>query len=691
MIGRQYTPYMARLISYMRQHSIQRRLLTTSLSLAVGLLAALLAYPYLSNSLLIGRLASRRPAVREAAIAAAARLAGSSPRLAARLGEALDSDDDVLFLAAARALCQAGKFYSADRKPDHVDRLDMLNFIGTPGDASVRCGILAGMIRRGHDSSYVRRSVTLAGRDPSPAVRRLAAVLAAKLGADTLLSSMIRDDPDGSVAAAGAIAAAAGGRTSAVPAIAARLAAARDPEAVSSAAYALAVLAGDAYSRDICRRLGETSSAPLRDRLCYVATVLGDDRAKAVIGRLLARSLEGGTCAPAAVIAAASRFGLPAARREVRQITTLAGGEAPLPGPAKELRTAQIVAALDGAVEMGLDVSGAATRFCRRYWGPGRAPALMAAVRAIVAGRASRSAGPTTQPGLVVAGAGNSAAIEMLRLAADYIAPATSPAATSPAATGPAATGPARWIVTPLPSAAAAAALWRLSPADGADYVKRAAAGPSALPGDWLAWNIAAAGGTGAFSLGLEMLPGQPATSPAMTTQPVDMYNKNLRTTGAMLLALAAGSDEQSAMAAGRIEHYLARETGLFQAGAYKCALLVLGRGEYRPAVRELLATRQFSRRLALTALLAVGDKSGFDWLLAPAGPAGPAGLSDSDLAELLTGEALAEVLAACAPDLPVPSAWVGQAGGDLLDWRMRILRYTYAVRRDEMRLGLKR
>jgi len=279
---------------------------------------------------------------------------------------------------------------------------------------------------------------------------------------------------------------------------------------------------------------------------------------------------------------------------------------------------------------------------------------------------------------LAVAGAGNSAAIEMLRLAADYVAPATSPATT----------GPARWIVTPLPSAAAAAALWRLSPADGADYVKRAAAGPSALPGDWLAWNIAAAGGTGAFSLGLEMLPGQPATSPAMTTQPVDMYNKNLRATGAMLLALAAGSDEQSAMATGRIEHYLAGETDLFQAGAYKCALLVLGRGEYRPAVRELLATRQFSRRRALTALLVVGNQSGFDWLLIPAGPAG---LSDSDLAELLTGKALAEVLAACAPDLPVPPAWVGQAGGDLLDWRMRILRYTYAVTRDEMRLGLKR
>ena len=278
-----------------------------------------------------------------------------------------------------------------------------------------------------------------------------------------------------------------------------------------------------------------------------------------------------------------------------------------------------------------------------------------------------------------------------MRLAAQY-------ARSAPTAKGK----PRKTVTTPLASAAAAVALWRLSPsvsavlpATGADtgtladllkidressayYVRAAARNNSTLAGDYIAWHIARSRLKQAFELGLAMLPALGSALP--------VYNADERSAGAMLLALAAKTPPQSSTAVKRITSRLVGgpaggEDDDYVAGAYRCALLILGEADAE-TVRALLETGEFPHRRATTALLAAGDREVLDNLLwAPR-------TTPEDIVFLLLHMGVAEVVAELAPELPAIDV---AAEADTRRWQVKILRDYYAIRRNKIKVGLKR
>jgi len=646
-------------IGYLRAHPWQRRVLTFGVAVVLGLLAAGLTYDTVVERSAIRSLASRDPHRRQLAVARAAALARRRPSFVRRLEETLGSDDDGLFLAAVAVLRRIGKFDTAWRDPVCIDRMRALQIAETrsvAGAAETRRLLLAEVLAAGRDNRYVRAALARTARDEATEVRRLAARLAARLGDDRMLAALLQDG-QGEVAAAAALDAGLAGRAGLSRRLAGLLDGSEDVEVISSAAYGLALLAPADYSRRICRLALEAKLPAVRDRLLHVLTVLADDDAAATVGRVLSAAVDGGQLPPAAAIAAGSRLRVSRMPEVVKAVIDQA-----VRGSG-EVRQSQVAAAFDAAVAMRLDVHDPAERFCRRYWGPGLPLVLMAAAGATVPPGGGRDG---RRQGLV----------RTLRRAAEY----HRPAARQPA------TGPAEWISTPMPSAAAAAALWKLSPADAQPCVRQLASVDPTLPGDYLAWHLARSDRAAAFGLGLVMLP--PPAGAGRLSQPRHdpVYNENQLATGAMLLALSAGPAEQVAEATGRIEARLAGlarggRDGLLLRGTYQCALLMLGRADVKPAVRELLTVGQFPQRRALTALLVVGDGYALDWLLSPQN-------SDDYVAFVLVNEALAEVLAACAPSLPTVDAF---ATGETLLWRVRIVREAWAVGRGHVKLGLAR
>jgi len=280
-------------------------------------------------------------------------------------------------------------------------------------------------------------------------------------------------------------------------------------------------------------------------------------------------------------------------------------------------------------------------------------------------------------------------------------APATSAPASLPATAAAARPPPRRKWSTPLESAAAAVALWRLDtqlsdwyvgahaaprrPRDDARaanaLLKRPLHADNMLPGDYIAWNLPArrrqAGGpladpARAFELGEKFLP------PYGADPNQREYSDAVRGTGALLLAAAARSAEQKAAAVRRIRSRLlggplGGEDNYYVRGTYLCALAALGQPAERRQVRRLLESGQFSPRRAIAALLMGGDASCLDWLL------WNPQLADEDALFLLIDEQLGDVLAACLPSLPR----VEPAGDlSLRLWQLRILRFAYALRR---------
>jgi hypothetical protein len=203
----------------------------------------------------------------------------------------------------------------------------------------------------------------------------------------------------------------------------------------------------------------------------------------------------------------------------------------------------------------------------------------------------------------------------------------------------------------------------------------------NALAGDYIAWHLALHDPAAAFDLGLAMLP--PLDAPPA----VRVYNDNERSTGAMLLALAAATPKQRWAAVQRIESRrlggpLGGEDLPPVAAAYRAALAVLGTQDQRRMLDALLTTAILPRRRRTTALLAAGHRRAFDRLLW-------AGSHENhELADLLISQGLDEVLAATAPDLPTLDA---AASDDLRAWQIRFIQDHYAIHRRTIRLGLRR
>jgi len=630
-------------------------MLTMSLAVVVGAAGALLTYPHVKDYLLIRALGAQGSGRRGRAIARAAAAAKRSPRFLKKLQAALNSQDDRQFEAVVIALRQAGLFDRPGRDPLHVDRMLAIELAGTrsaedpQAAAATRRMILVRVLLSGRDNRYVRKALEAAATDDAPEVRRDAALLAARIGDDATLRRLLGDD-DPAVAAGAALDAGLAGRTALIDDISRRMDAGDDTEIVSSAAYALALLDPAGRSAKICRMLRSAKDGSLRDRLLHVMTVLGDAGAKAAVGEVLAAARRPGEIPPAAIVAGA-KLRVHEARACIKSVAADAAREG------ADVTRLQALAAFDAAWRWPIDVGAEAEALCRRRWGPHLPLTLIAAVRALAGGGA--------RPGR----------IQALRMAAVWQGSATRP------------DGPSvKWTVTAIPSAAAAVALWKLKAPLAGQYVRNSAACEQTLAGDYVAWHLGRLDGPDAFDLGLAMLPPPRVPRAGSEPQPQRVYNENERSAGAMLLALSARTPRQAERARKRIESRLGGgalggEDNFFVRGAYRCALLILGRADLRATVRQLLETAEFPQRRAATALLVSGDPYALDWMLW-----GRQRTNDY-VAFLLINKGLCEVLAACAAQLPGVDL---AASPDLLDWQVRILRDSYALKRRGIRLGLR-
>jgi len=245
--------------------------------------------------------------------------------------------------------------------------------------------------------------------------------------------------------------------------------------------------------------------------------------------------------------------------------------------------------------------------------------------------------------------------------------------------------GGARWVLwqqlpdepnvlhyTPVASAAAAVALWRLGGEDAASALHYAASSRYTLPGDYIAWHVSQTDPAAGTELGVDMLPALDAP------HELRVYNDNVRSAGAMMLALSARTDEQRLAAAERIRSRLiggeyGGEDVRQVRWSYMCALAITGDDTYRRELSALLSVTEFPRRRLLTGLLLAGDREAMDWLL------WHPQFSDASVVELLLDRRIGEVLAAVAPDLPRVERAAPQ---QVRLWQARILRETYAIRR---------
>ncbi len=695
---------MGQLASYFRQHKWQRRLLTTSLIILAAIGTAIFAYPVAIDRLIIHNLGSDDSGVRTNAIVRAIARATKNPatlrRIAdsldtrnekrfrsvltvlryfllrdpnrppalERLAEALETDDESRFQAVAATLRDAARFDVPDRKGIHIDRMRAIDIVGSLDEknptrgAYARAVFTSEAVLCGRDNKYVRRALAAATSDPSSKVRRLAALLAARLDAREALGKLL-DDDDPPVVATAAMGAGLAGRKSHLAALKRLLRFDLPGDAKgrigvqSAAALAIALLDGQGSAEMLASMTTSTNDARLRDRLLHVLTLLDAPAAKAGVLAIFDEARKANTQPPTAALIAAGKLRIVQAGDDIRGVLSAA-----LRRP-DQIYDSQLLAAIQSADALKLPVRREIFDICRKYWDPRNELLLAAAAR--VLGRQAKLDQPLRHDA-----PSRRECIGALQMAAVWeTPPATRPTATSPAS-----------FRTPLASSAAAIALWELGAKGAENFVRDAAGAWTTLPGDYVAWHLSRLDRAEAYKLGLRLLP--PLGAPPEQR----VYNKNERATGAMLLALSAGAN-QSVEARRRVRSRLeggdmGGEKDFYLAGAYRCALLMLGDAGQDRMIFELLEVGAFPQRRAVTALCAAGDKRALDWIL------WNPGIDEKDIIELLTGRGIGEVLETLAPQLPrVDTA----AEDDLAQWQVRILRNYYAIHRSKISPGLQR
>ena len=646
---------MGRLLDYFRRHKLQGWLLTALVGLVLGVLAALLVYPHVHDYLLIRDLGSRDPAVRERAINRAEVAARVTPRTLRKLNAALDSDDDIQFAAVATALNRAGKFKIPGRDPAVFDRLRAIEFEHST-EAEVRKRLIGEAVGADRDNPHTRRLLRSAAADAAAAVRQRSAVLAAKLGDDEALKRLLAD-AEPAVAAAAALDAGLAGRKDLIEPVAGLLADSQDVDVVSSAAYALGRLAPKAPSRRVAERLKAADKAALRDRLWHVLALAGDADARQAVSAALVSARRAGRSPPAMVLLAAGRMGIAEAKQDAKA-TLAAVGRGPPP------LESQLLAALEAARRLRVPVRAQVYRICQDAWGTEWPFLLIAAARELARQAVMPQDGNTDAPS-------RDDCVRLLRDRAIF------DKARAPAKPGV----PREIVTTPMPSAAAAVALWELKAAAAGESVRAAAGVPGSAPGEYIAWHVSAIRPGEAYDLGMAMLP------PLGAARELRVYSDTERACGAWLLALSARTAGQKKAAQERILSrlvggQLGGEDSFVVAGAYRCALLMLGRDDYLEAVVSYLDVGDMTRRQVITALCAVGRREGLDWLLW--NPHVPPPL----LALLYLNKGLGQVLAETAPELP----GIDLCGTeDLRLWQAKILQDYYAIHRSSVPVGLKR
>jgi hypothetical protein len=510
---------------YFRVHKWERRGVTVLLVVVVAFSGALLLYPRVQRRLLLRDLRSDDPKLRRQGIDRAAAVGRKSPRGLRWLNEALVTDDDRLFSAVATALNRLGEFDTPQRDPVQIDRMRAID-LAVAGrsehrDAAVPRGmILRELILCGRDNRYVRRAAATAAEDAEPAIRELAAVLAARLGDDRTLKKLL-EDTDAGVVAAAALDAGLASRKGLSDSIFKLLETSEQMEVLSSSAYAMALLAPKESSPRLCALLKGTRDEHLRDRLLHVMTVLDDDRARAAVLEICKSAHEVGRHPSGMAMLAAGKLKIEQVGQQVLEVLAAAVA------PKTKLRVPQVLAALQAADALDLPVRAEVDAICRKLWSPDYEQMMVAAAR-LLGEQIGITQGQAAQQ------LPREDAIETLRRAALYELRDTPPGASTPKAIttpmGSAAAAVALWMLDPqsseyqpLRDANQEATVWLLEPDSSAAFVRSAARSERVAAGDFIAWSIARSEREEGFGLGLRMLP--PLDAPAELRE----FNHNAR------------------------------------------------------------------------------------------------------------------------------------------------------------------
>ena len=709
--GAAYIIRMGVILTYWRKHPWQRRAVTALLALLAGTIVAVISIPLVQEYRIVRDLGSDVPAVRQEAIVQAWYLAQHSPRLMNRLAATLEEPSDTRFLSVVEVLSHLRKVegLSVPGLTDvQQDRLDALVFGRTTSEYS-RWSIIASIIVTDRDNKHIRALLEMAAGDDDAPVRRLAATLAARLG-DGETVGRLMNDASAVVQSGAMIDAALAGQKQHLPAIAERFSGGADTDVVSAAAYALAVMDARPHSSALLARMEAlsqklaarepaatapaqgaaatapttfpsatsvaatataTASAPagdpdeiLLDRLLHVATLMDDPAVAPSVAQSLGRMLSQ-WAAPSTAPATTTRPDGPALRTPAMLLHACARHKvAPAAAPAVAVLReaagkggvdiAQALAAIEVAGSLDVPARRELYDICR-LWTANPAMANLLAAAAMELGR---------QAALDRAGPSRAECVALLEQAARF-------------QQDPPPGSPQEAIRhTSLPSAAAAAALWRLKA--GTEAIRDAAAIDDELAGEAVAWWIGRSPRPAeAMELAMKMCP--PLDAPRQQR----VLDVQQRTSGAIMMALAARGASADGPAVARLSERLeSNEDDYTIKNAYRCGLLILGRDEHQDHLREVLKAGGFNKRRLLTALWASGDKQSLDWLL------WNTQISDDDVADYLLADGLDEVLSATAGQLPrvVPAG-----SGDLRRWQVQILRDAWAIRRASVKVGLER
>lgn len=632
------------MVAYFRSHPWQRRILTLMCAMSAGLLGAVLLIDPVRAHLVVRSLHAHDAGERAAAIERAAAAAKSSPAVLRALERALDDPDDQAFLAVASALVRAGAFDKPLRDGLHIDRyrallLETTHFETDPQHAArSRALMLRQVLLSGRDNVHVRRGVRAAVRDPSPTVRSMAAAMAARLGMDDELRTLL-SDPEAAVAADAAICAGVARRRTLDGPIASLLRRDGPVETVSAAAYAMSITELPPDWGDICEL-----QPPLRDRLLHVLSLTNPAGARGAVESVLAKARRDGQLPPAAAVLVAGKMDYQQAAPDVVRVLDEAlrdGGTVPI---------GTLRAALDAARRLRLPVRRQAYELLAKFWGSGEQVSVVLGVELM----SRQLHQPDGEPS-------NRQCLELLQSGVEYFDPL---AASAPA------TLPAQLTSTPAASAAAALALWRAGAPGATEAVRWAADSDAALAGDIIAFGAARHDSAAALALARVLLP------PIDAPPPQREYSPSVRACGAMMLALASQEPSRRAGALAEIRAHLQdpRAPRDFEAlSALKCAAVALGDAGEAPMLMELMLEDALPIRRVLTALALGGHKQAGDWLLTRVVPRG-------ETVKLLLNLGLWEVVEYAWPELPRVD---GAAWGDLLYWQTTILQNAYMVRRN--------
>jgi HEAT repeat protein len=694
---------------FFREHPWQRRTLTALLVLIIGCLVGIWQYPRYLDGKLIDELIADDPAVQKPAMKRLYAHGQKSPATVERMVAALKTENDEQFLRLYTVLNWLREFHTPDRAGIWLDRLKCLelesDFSGAtttqpaggkgtktgadkdsvPATTRRRQQLMFDLIICGRDNRYVRRALAAAAKDPTGQVRTAAATLAGRLGDEAALRKLLTDDDPHVIAAATLDAGLAGMDKLAEPiekildrynAKLGRVPAYRQMkyetivalrDVVANCAYALAKLDGAKYSQKLCELTVRTGDPQLRGRLLVVMTVLNNDKSHKAVMEVIRSERAKGKFPPAMALQAAAEMKLSAAGPAAMETLAAAGKVQ------KGLLESQVIAALDVAAALQLPCRKELHAIIERLWFPDRTTMLV---------RAARLLGDQVklQQGQAKDAPDRKACMATLCAAARYIS------ATADAA------GRTITATTPHASAAAAVAAWMIEPETveldvtkkdqskgvttmevrktTAFYVRQSVAVEQATPGDYVAWRLGRSGLAPAEALGRSFLPGPGSGKPE--------YDPEVRSCGAILLATLSQTPEQKRAVVKRIDRRIKRED-FFPRESLRCALLTAGQRQYIPDVHSLLGIGEFPRRRAITALLAVGDKTALDRLL------WNVSWPLEEVSVLLTVVGLDEVFAVAVPDLPQPSA---AATREVQLWQMQLMRHAYGIGRNSMRVG---